>query len=248
MHYCVHCGVRVEDPTLPGCPHCGAARPAADPAATGTPGAYVRVGSTRLPRWLPWTLLAVLAAGGTTLGVAVAHRSDSTSVDSSPGLPVLPGDPYGTPSTSGDGSGTSYPYSDDGVGAGAGDPATDTPTPAEDTEEAGTTGTTGDTGETETASTVVTDYYDHLNAGNYSAAWDMGGSNLSGGSYSDWVAGFGTTSHVYVTAVDDGSGSGSGVVEVDLQAVQTDGSVQTFSGTYTVQDGEITSADIDQAS
>jgi hypothetical protein len=36
------------------------------------------------------------------------------------------------------------------------------------------------------------------------------------------------------------------VVAVELRAAQTDGTVKTFTGTYTVQDGQITGADIQQ--
>ncbi|GGW39790.1 hypothetical protein GCM10010503_15210 [Streptomyces lucensis JCM 4490] len=238
MHFCVHCGVRVEDAAQPVCPNCGAPR-AGEPAGAAGPGGYVRVGATRLPVWLPWALVAVLAAGGVTIAIAVTHRSDTSSAGGLPVGAVSPGTTYGdegaTPST-GDGYGTTPTYpddggsSDDGGGGGYEDGSdTDTAEPSQDTQD---------------ASTVVTTYYDRLNAGNYSAAWDMGGRNLFKGSYSQWVAGFDSTAHVEVTATDDGYGD----VRVDIRASQTDGSVRVYTGTYTVQDGEIVGADIQQVS
>jgi len=253
MHFCVRCGVRVEDPTRPDCPHCGAPRDTVGPAGAEDRGAHVRIGGALLPRWLPWTLAAVLAGGGVVLGVSVAHQDDTTVAGGFPTVPLLPGEDYGgsgdTPSPSTDGYGTADAYSGDDYSSddSGGTGGYETPTP-EDTETTDDTSDTEDTEETRGASTVVTDYYDYLNAGNYSEAWDMGGSRLFNGSYSDWVAGFATTAHVDVTTSDDGSGSGSGYVAVNLRAQQTDGTVQTFTGTYTVQDGQITGADIQQVS
>ncbi|MEU0003656.1 zinc ribbon domain-containing protein [Streptomyces sp. NPDC006314] len=236
MHFCVHCGVRIEDATQPVCPHCGAPR-AAEPAETVDRGTYVRVGATRLPGWLPWALVAVLVAGGVTLGVAVANRPDTPSAGEFPAGLVSPEYTYGgsggTPSPADDGYDTAEPYPDDSYSSddSGGYDGSDTGT-AEPSETA------------QDASTVVTTYYDYLNAGNYSAAWDMGGSNLFQGSYSDWVAGFASTAHVDVTA----SGNGYGDVSVDIRATQDDGTVRVFKGTYTVADGEIVGADIQAVS
>lgn len=246
MHFCVRCGVRVEDPTRPDCPHCGAPRTTVGPARAEARGSHVRIGGALLPRWLPWTLAAVLAGGGVVLGVSVAHQDDTAVAGGSPGMPYLPGyDSDGTASPSTDGYGTPDTYGGEEYTSGEGGYGTPTP---EDTETAYGTDDTddGDHEGTRTASTVVTDYYDYLNAGNYSAAWNMGGSRLYNGPYSDWVAGFASTAHVDVTTSDDGSGSGSGVVAVQLRASQTDGTVKSFTGTYTVQDGQITGADIQQ--
>ncbi|MFI9805022.1 hypothetical protein ACIHEJ_11755 [Streptomyces sp. NPDC052301] len=243
MHFCVHCGVRIENAAQQACPNCGAPSPAGrptGPAADG--GGFVRVGATRLPSWLPWALGAVLVVGGVTLGVAFANRPDTSSAGDAPAGLVSPQASYdgwtATPSPYEDGSDTDEPYPDDTYASDAGggyDDGSDTET-TEPSEEASQ--------DTEDASTVVTSYYDYLNAGNYSAAWDMGGSNLFNGSYSDWVAGFRTTAHVDITTSDDGYGE----VGVAIRATQTDGSVRNFAGTYTVRDGKIVGARIREGS
>jgi hypothetical protein len=94
------------------------------------------------------------------------------------------------------------------------------------------------------ASAVVEQYYQDITDGNYTAAWDIGGSNLNGGTgYSEWVAGYDTT--VSVTLSDE-SVWGSGQVHADLTALQSDGSVKTYTGTYAVSGGQIVGADIVQ--
>ncbi|MFF9085119.1 zinc ribbon domain-containing protein [Streptomyces sp. NPDC014991] len=234
MHFCVHCGARVEDAARPDCPHCGAPYAAGEPAEPAGRDTYLRVGATRLPGWLPWALVAVLAAGGVALGVAVAGRPDTPSAGGLPTVPFSPGPTY-------DGSDvTSSPY-DDGNNTAETYPADSYPS---DDSGAPDTGTPEPTAGVQDARTVVLTYYDHLNAGNYSAAWDMGGSHLFPGTYSDWVAGFATTAHVDVTASDDGYGT----VSVELRASQNDGSVRVFRGTYTVAGGEIVNGRIQQVS
>ncbi|MEU0253851.1 hypothetical protein ABZ299_15405 [Streptomyces sp. NPDC006184] len=232
MHFCVHCGARVEDTARPDCPRCGAPYAAGEPAEAAGRGTYLRVGATRLPGWLPWALVAVLAAGGVTLAVTVADRPGTPSAGGFPAEGVSPGSTYDgsdtTPSVYDDGNGTAETYPADSspsYGGGASDTATPEPTAG-----------------VQDARTVVTTYYDYVNAGNYSAAWDMGGSHLAPGTYSDWVAGFASTAHVDVTATDDGYGE----VSVDLRASQHDGSVREFRGTYTVAGGEIVSGHIQQ--
>ncbi len=86
---------------------------------------------------------------------------------------------------------------------------------------------------------VVTDYFAAINSGDYQAAWNLGGDNLDS-SYSDFVAGFGTTQQDTVTIVSvDGD-----QVSVDLDAEQTDGTHKLFSGSYTVSNGVITAAQL----
>ncbi|MFD0393191.1 hypothetical protein ACFQ3Z_14630 [Streptomyces nogalater] len=217
MHFCVHCGARVEDAARPDCPDCGA--PFAAPRQPG--GGYVRIGATRLPGWLPWALLAVLAAGGDARGgrrgplrhpvggrLVRRHRV-ARRVLRRLDFPAVPADGgYTTPAATPD-------YDDSG---GYDDEDTPTPEPSQETQD---------------ASTVVTTYYDHLNAGNFQAAWSMGGSRLFGGSYSDWVAGFSSTARIDVSVSDNGGGQ----VAAEIRATQTDGSVQVFRGTYTVAAG-----------
>jgi hypothetical protein len=94
------------------------------------------------------------------------------------------------------------------------------------------------------AEAVVTQYYQDITDQDYAAAWALGGSDLSGGtSYASWAAGYATTSSISLGTF---SYFGSDQVAVSLAALQDDGSVHTYQGTYTVQDGLIISANIVQ--
>lgn len=90
---------------------------------------------------------------------------------------------------------------------------------------------------------VVTQFYADITAGNYGAAWALGGDNIAGTSYANWVAGYGTTAAITVTAAED---FGSDQATASISATQTDGSVRNYSGTYTVQNGVIVSAQVTQ--
>ena len=90
---------------------------------------------------------------------------------------------------------------------------------------------------------VVTQFYADITARTYGAAWALGGDNIAGTSYANWVAGYGTTAAIAVTAAED---FGSDQATVSISATQTDGSVRNYSGTYTVQNGVIVSAQITQ--
>jgi len=93
---------------------------------------------------------------------------------------------------------------------------------------------------------VVNQYYQDITDRNYSAAWALGGSNLSGGvGYDAWVAGYGTTASITLYSQSDW---GSGKVTSYLSAVQSDGSTRTYYGTYYVSNGGIISANIAQTS
>jgi hypothetical protein len=93
------------------------------------------------------------------------------------------------------------------------------------------------------AKAVVDQFYQDLNARDYQAAWQLGGSNVSGGAgYSAWVAGYATTASVSASTVQDSDGT----VSVTLTATQTDGSVKTYAGTYSVANGVIVAAHITQ--
>ncbi|WP_425830144.1 hypothetical protein [Streptomyces fractus] len=229
MRYCIHCGVRVQEPERPLCPGCGAPHEGGAPegprpaAPTDTPE-YVRVGSTRLPRWLPAALVAVIVVAGVAVGVSVANSPDDSQGSAPQAAPL-------TPATTTD---TTEPDAD------TYDQATELPSYSsepDDTEEPEET-------ETEAAEdeTVVTTYYDYINARDFRAAWDLGGSNLDSGSFDDWSAGFDTTDHISVEVADQGSGQ----VDARISASQTDGTVRTYAGTYTVQDGEIVAAKIQE--
>ena len=93
-------------------------------------------------------------------------------------------------------------------------------------------------------SAVVAQYYQDITDHNYSAAWAMGGSNVSGGvGYDAWVAGYATTASI---TMYNSSNWGSGEVTTYLSAVQSDGSTRTYYGTYYVTNGVITNASIAQ--
>jgi len=95
-------------------------------------------------------------------------------------------------------------------------------------------------------SAVVAQYYQNITDHNYSTAWAMGGSNVSGGvGYDAWVAGYATTASI---TMYNSSNWGSGEATTYLSTVQTDGSTRTYYGTYYVSNGVITSASIAQTS
>lgn len=93
------------------------------------------------------------------------------------------------------------------------------------------------------ASAVVSQYYQDITDHNYAAAWALGGDNIAGESYSQYVAGFATTASISLGTVSD---FGSGQVSAVLYATQTDGSVKVYEGTYTVSNGELVAASITQ--
>jgi hypothetical protein len=93
---------------------------------------------------------------------------------------------------------------------------------------------------------VVLQYYQDLSNHDYEGAWSLGGSNLSGGTgYPQWVAGYDTTASISVTGYGTWR---DGTVWTHISAVQTDGSVRTYDGSYTAANGEIVSANITQTS
>jgi hypothetical protein len=94
------------------------------------------------------------------------------------------------------------------------------------------------------ATAVVTQFYQDITDHNYTAAWALGGNNVSGGvGYDAWVAGYGTTESIDLGSV---SYFGSGQVQTVLSALQTSGAVYAYTGTYTVQNGIIVAAHIVQ--
>ena len=82
-------------------------------------------------------------------------------------------------------------------------------------------------------------YYVAINAGDYQTAWNLGGDNLDP-TYTAFVNGFASTSHDSLTI----TASQGDTVSVTLNATQSNGSDQTYSGTYTVTGGHITSAQL----
>jgi transcriptional regulator with XRE-family HTH domain len=90
---------------------------------------------------------------------------------------------------------------------------------------------------------TVRAYVAAINGHHYARAWRLGGRN-AGGSYADFVSGFSGTAKDTLTIV---SVSGD-VVTARLNAQQTDGTADTYQGTYTVQHGVIIGFDVVQVS
>lgn len=94
------------------------------------------------------------------------------------------------------------------------------------------------------AQTVIA-YYDAINRRDFLTAWNLGGQRLAkGGTLASYAKGYATTSWATLTVT---SVSGN-TVYVDLSARQTDGSLRTFSGSYTVSSGAITGANMKRLS
>jgi hypothetical protein len=91
------------------------------------------------------------------------------------------------------------------------------------------------------AASVVTAYFAALNAHDYQQAWALGGDNLAP-SYAQFVAGYADTVEDSVTVLSTSGDS----VAVNLATVQSDGTTQQYSGTYTVSGSTITGASISQ--
>lgn len=89
------------------------------------------------------------------------------------------------------------------------------------------------------AASTVEAYFAAINSRDFQRAWDLGGKNLES-SYGSFVSGFEGTARDSVQIVDVNGGT----VTVNLDAEQTDGSVRSFAGSYTVANGVITSASI----
>lgn len=93
---------------------------------------------------------------------------------------------------------------------------------------------------------VVTQYYQDITNHDYTDAWNLGGSNIAaqnGQTYDSWVTGYDTT--VSISLVGQANWN-SGAVQTSISAVQSDGSTNTYYGTYYVTNGVITSASITQ--
>jgi hypothetical protein len=90
---------------------------------------------------------------------------------------------------------------------------------------------------------VVSEYYGDIESGDYPGAYALLSSgSVTGQTYQQFVNGFACTS------VEDLSdlGTTGDTVTISLNATQCDGTVNSYQGTYTVQGGRITAADITQ--
>jgi len=86
-------------------------------------------------------------------------------------------------------------------------------------------------------------YFAAINHHDCGTAWNLGGDNLSAGrgqTYQQFCQGFDTTSHDIIT-VDSVAGN---TVNVTIVAEHTDGSSQTYRGSYVVGSGVIESASV----
>lgn len=90
---------------------------------------------------------------------------------------------------------------------------------------------------------TVRAYYAAITAQDYARAWQLGGQNL-GASYAEYVAGFSGTATDTVTI----SSVTGDVVTARLAATQTDGTVKTYQGSYTVTGGVITQFSVQRVS
>ncbi|MFE9560062.1 hypothetical protein ACFYM0_03020 [Streptomyces sp. NPDC006487] len=201
------------------------------PSRRAGPG-YVRVGSTVLPRWLPWLVAALVVVGGGTAGVlvAVAPEPAEAAAGAAPG---------GLPPGAGGGSATPS----DLVPPSTPDSAPPTPSaapsvaytpPVQPSVEASPP-RPDDPGE------VVEEYYRDLVNGDFAAAWELGGKNIAHTSYAKWVAGYDTTASISLGSADTVD---AGRVRVLIRALQTDGTLRAYEGTYTVSGGEIVGAKV----
>jgi len=88
---------------------------------------------------------------------------------------------------------------------------------------------------------VVRAYFTAINRHRYHRAWRLGG-HVSSATYEQFTQGLGTTARdtLIVLSVNEDT------VTARLVAVQTDGSVRTYQGTYVVRDGVIAQASVRQ--
>lgn len=83
---------------------------------------------------------------------------------------------------------------------------------------------------------VVTAYFAAINSRDYQTAWEMGGKNLGDADYDTFAKGYANTQQDTISQV---SVQGT-VVQLVLNALQTDGTSRSYNATYTVLDGVIT--------
>ncbi|MFE1045184.1 hypothetical protein ACFW5S_04755 [Streptomyces olivaceus] len=189
---------------------------AGDDEAPGTGGLY---GNSSLPGWDSGT------DDGTT--------DDGTVPDGSGGLTgegAWPDD--GTT----DGTGTDDPTAGDAPETSGED------TPAEDPADSPYADPNDDAyADEDGPAATVTAYFDAINERDFPTAWELGGRNLDE-DYDHFVAGFDTTESDELTVV----GTTGEDVSVTFVARQTDGSQQAFDGTYTVRDGVIVDAAVQE--
>ncbi|MFE0380726.1 hypothetical protein ACFW1M_35350 [Streptomyces inhibens] len=214
MPSCIHCGARFEDSAATSCRSCGMPREGGVPDGTGQPLGATGYGYVRVgPTILPVWLLWLMAALLAVGGVTAYVLLNSSPEPSQQTVDVVPST---VPPPSPD---VDFVPPTDGDSPSAPDTS---PSPDD-------------------ASAIVEEFYQDINDHDFAAAWDLGGKNIGGSSYSEWVAGYDTTASIELSAVNTESPGQGGA---DLRATQSDGSVRVYQGTYTVSDGVIVGADI----
>jgi hypothetical protein len=162
-------------------------------------------------------------AGGLT-GTGLNSATPFSGTSSSPVIPATEGV---TPSLSGLVPATTSPVSSTMAAPTASDTAVPSASPSA----------------TGPAATVLAAYA-AINRKDYQTAYSLGlGDPQPGESLQQYAAGYADTDNVTVTI----TAVQGDTVTVSLDATQTDGTQQTFSGTYTVSGGHITGASIQQA-
>ncbi len=89
---------------------------------------------------------------------------------------------------------------------------------------------------------VLTQYYDAINNHDYRTAYRLNSQVRSSESFATFKAGFAGTQHDTLTI----TGVSGDVVSFNLTAGQTDGSVKTYQGTYTIRSGQIVGSNVRQ--
>ncbi|MCC0093921.1 hypothetical protein K7B10_03775 [Streptomyces flavotricini] len=201
------------------------------PSRRAGPG-YVRVGSTVLPRWLPWLVAALVVVGGGTAGVLIAVAPE-------PAERTADGALSGLPSGAGGGSATPSDVVPPSTPASARPTPSSTPsvehTPPVQPPAEASPPRPDDPGD------VVEEYYQDLVNRDFAAAWELGGRNIAHTSYAKWVAGYDTTASISLGSANTVD---AGRVRVLIRALQTDGTLRMYEGTYTVSGGVIVGAEV----
>jgi hypothetical protein len=90
---------------------------------------------------------------------------------------------------------------------------------------------------------VVSEYYGDIESGDYADAYALLSSgSVTGQTYQQFVNGFACTSYENLRDL----GTTGNTLSISLDATQCDGTVNHYQGTYTVQNGLITAADVTQ--
>jgi hypothetical protein len=90
---------------------------------------------------------------------------------------------------------------------------------------------------------VVSEYYGDIESGDYAGAYALLSSgSVTGQTYQQFVNGFACTSYENLREL----GTAGNMVTISLDATQCDGTLNHYQGTYTVQNGLITAADVSQ--